>query len=154
MDLSTVQNTLARWWFCYDKADFETWPDLLTSDVAFSCRSDSGNASYEDFIRADVQGRDRVLSWQRDHRINSPFPLRHHGTNVHTIRVAEFEADFMSYLLVTQIVDGKVTNLSSGLCSGTVRLDDGDARLAALHVVLDTEESVILSSRQIEVGSR
>jgi hypothetical protein len=153
MDLSTVQNTIARWWFHYDEADFEVWPDLMTSDVAFTCRSDIGNTSYEEFIRADVRGRSAVLSWQRDHRNNSPFPLRHNGTNVHLTRVSESEADFMSYLFVTQIVDGKVSNLSSGLCSGTVRDEDGVARLAALHVVLDTQESVVLSARPVEVGS-
>jgi hypothetical protein len=153
MDLSTVQNTLACWWFDYDSAAFELWPSLVTDDVVFTCRSDTGNTSYEEFIRANVQGRDNFLAWQRDHRNNSPYPLRHNATNVHLTRATESEADFRSYIFVTQILDGKVSNLSSGPCSGTVRVQDGEPRLAALHVVLDTEDSVVLSTRQVEAGS-
>jgi hypothetical protein len=51
----------------------------------------------------------------------------------------------MSYIFVTHIVNSSVSSLSSGLCSGTVRLEQGCAKLAALHVVLDTQDSVVLS---------
>lgn len=112
MELSTVQGLIARWWFHYDEALFDVWPDLVTNDVTFTCRSDTGATEYEEFIRADVQGRDDFLAWQRDHRSNSPYPLRHNGTNIHITRVTETDADFMSYLFVTQIVGGSVSNLS------------------------------------------
>ena len=153
MDLSTVQNTVACWWYNYDEAAFDVWPTLVTDDIVFTCRSDVGNTSYEEFIRADVRGRGAFLAWQRDHRSNSPYPLRHNGTNVHLTGTTEAGADFMSYIFVTQIVDGKVSNLSSGSCSGTVRIEDDVPRLAALHVVLDTQESVVLSTRQVGVGT-
>ena len=56
MDISTVQSSIACWWFNYDEAAFEVWPNLVTSDVAFTCRSDTGSTPYEEFIRADVRG--------------------------------------------------------------------------------------------------
>ena len=56
------------------------------------------------------------------------------------------EADFASYIFVTQIVDG-VSPLSTAIVNGTVRVEDGALRIAALHVVLDTEDSVVFSQR-------
>ena len=55
----------------------------------------------------------------------------------------------MSYIFVTQIVDSAVSNLSSGPCSGTVRMEQGAAKLSALHVVLDTSHSVVFDTRQV-----
>jgi hypothetical protein len=146
MDTATVQDVIGRWWVSYDAGWFDTWPDLLTSDAVFTCRTDTGATAYEEFVRADLTGRDEVLSWQRAHREASPYPLRHQASNVHATRSGPQEADFLSYLFVTQI-QGGVSNLSSGICSGTVRIEDGAPRLAALHVVLDTEESVVFSER-------
>ena len=153
MDISSVQNLLARWWFSYDEGRFDVWPDLITDDVVFTCRTDTGATEFEDFVRADVRGRDDFLAWQRDHRGNSPYPLRHNGTNVHLTRAGDEQADFMSYLFVTQIVQGAVSNLSSGLCSGTARVEGGAAKLAALHVVLDTADSVVFNTRQVGVAA-
>jgi hypothetical protein len=59
----------------------------------------------------------------------------------------------MSYIFVTQIVDSAVSNLSSGLCSGAVRMESGTAKLSALHVVLDTQNSVVFDSRQVGAGT-
>jgi hypothetical protein len=141
VDLAAVQGLLAGWWFDYDQGNFAVWPDYFTADAHFACRSDSGQAPYEDFIRADVTGRDAVVAWQVDHRRNSPYPLRHNCTNVHVTDARPAEADFRSYLFVTQIVAGAVANVSTGLCVGTVRTEDGSPRLADLHVVLDTTDS-------------
>jgi hypothetical protein len=146
MDLSAVQNLIAGWWFEYDQGNFEVWPDYFTPDAHFSCRSDSGRAHYEDFIRADVTGRDQVLAWQIDHRRNSPYPLRHSATDLHVTAARAAEADFRSYLLVTQIVGGAVSNLSTGICLGTAREDGGSVRLADLRVILDTTDSQVFSA--------
>ena len=141
VDPGVVRNLLTSWWFDYDEGNFDAWPGYFTADAHFSCRSDSGRTEYEEFIRADVSGRDELLAWQEDHRRNSPYPLRHNGTNVHVTEATVDEATFRSYLFVTQIVGGAVSNLSSGICLGRVRHEDGALRIADLRVILDTTDS-------------
>jgi SnoaL-like protein len=142
IDAASLQQLLAAWWCNYDGGRFEALRELLTEDVHFSCRSDSGKTDYEEFIRVDARGRDEVMAWQTEHRRNSPYPLRHNGTNVHLVRTNGAEATFESYIFVTQIVGGKPSNLSSGICRGTVRQEAGTLRICELEVVLDTMESV------------
>ena len=145
VDLSAVQNLVAGWWFDYDQGNFDAWSDYFTADAHFSCRSDSGQTDFEDFIRADVTGREAVVAWQIQHRRDSPYPLRHNGTNVHITTTRGEEADFRSYLFVTQIVGGGVANLASGQCLGTVRVEDGAVRIADLRVILDFTNSELFS---------
>ena len=140
-DLAAVQNLLAGWWFEYDQGNADVWPSYFTSDAHFSCRSDSGQTAFEEFIRADVTGRDELVAWQVVHRRDSPYPLRHNGTNVHLTATRADGADFRSYLFVTQIVGGAVSNVASGLCLGAVREEDGVLRLAELRVILDFTDS-------------
>ncbi|HEX8804642.1 MAG TPA: nuclear transport factor 2 family protein [Acidimicrobiales bacterium] len=142
IDLPAVQGLLASWWFAYDRGDFDAWPDHFTADAHFSCRSDSGETAFEEFIRADVRGRDEVVAWQVEHRRNSPYPLRHMATNVHLTATRAAEVDFASYLFVTQILGQAVSNVSSGVVLGTVRDDEGVPRIADLRVVLDFTDSV------------
>jgi hypothetical protein len=141
-----AQELLGRWWWHYDAGDFDVFPHLLARDVHFTCRTDTGTTAYEDFVRADVCGRDEVVAWQTDHRRNSPYPLRHNASNVHLTAGRDGAADFASYLFVTQSVGGAVTNLSSGLVKGTVCEEDGNLRIAGLHVVLDTQDSQVFAS--------
>lgn len=141
VDPASVQNLIAGWWFDYDQGNFEAWSDYFTTDTHFSCRSDSGRTDFEEFIRADVTGREDVLAWQTQHRKDSPYPLRHNGTNVHISSSRGDEAEFRSYLFVTQIVGGAVANLASGQCVGTVRIEDGTVRIADLRVILDFTNS-------------
>ena len=86
-----MQDLVARWWWNYDEGNFDVLASLLTEDAHFSCRTDSGTTDYEEFVRADVTGRDAVMAWQTDHRLNSPYPLRHNGSNVHVVAEAEKE---------------------------------------------------------------
>ena len=138
-----VQNLLMSWWYDYDQGNFEAWPAYFTADAHFSCRTDSGQTDFEEFVRADVTGRDDVLKWQEDHRRNSPYPLRHNGTNIHVTAASATEAQYRSYLFVTQIVGGAVSNLSSGHVLGSVRVEDGALKLAELRVILDTTDSEV-----------
>jgi hypothetical protein len=146
LDVASVQELVGRWWFDYDEGHFERFPDLLTADVHFTCRTDTGTTDYEEFVRADVRGRDEVVAWQIDHRRHSPYPLRHNGNNIHLVGRREGEVDFASYILVTQIVEG-VAPLSTAIVTGTVRDEDGTLRIAALHVVLDTMQSAAFDDR-------
>ena len=140
-----VQNLIASWWFDYDQGNFEAWPGYFTTDAHFSCRSDSGQTEFEEFVSADIHGHHDVVAWQIDHRKNSPYPLRHNGTNVHVTSTDGDTATFRSYLFVTHIVGGAVAPLASGLCLGTVRLEEGQLLLADLRVVLDFTDSQVFS---------
>ncbi len=140
-----VQNTIAGWWFDYDQGNFDAFPGYFTADAHFSCRSDSGHTAFEAFVTAEVSGRDAVVAWQVDHRSNSPYPLRHNGTNVHLTERGEQGASFRSYIFVTHVAAGAVAPLASGLCLGTVRHEDGSLRLADLRVVLDFTDSRVFS---------
>ena len=146
IDPSAVQDLVGRWWWNYDEGHFDVLRELLTDDAHFTCRTDSGTTDYEEFVRADYSGRDAVMAWQTDHRLHSPYPLRHNGTNVHVVDQAGDEATFASYLFVSQIVGG-VAPLSTAIVQGRVRAEAGSLRLAALHVVLDTTDSVVFADR-------
>jgi hypothetical protein len=144
---AAIQNLVSRWWWNYDQGNFDVLASLLASDMHFSCRTDTGTTDYEEFVRADITGRDAVMEWQTDHRINSPYPLRHNAANIHVVEQRDDESTFASYIFVTQIVDGAVANLSSAIVNGGVRIEDDALKLARLEVVLDTMESVTFRDR-------
>jgi hypothetical protein len=146
MEPAQVQDLVARWWWNYDEGNFDVLASLLTEDAHFSCRTDSGTTDYEEFVRADVTGRDAVMGWQTVHRLNSPYPLRHNGSNVHVVAENGEEASFRSYILVTAIEGGVVVQ-STALVSGRLRQDGETLLLAELEVVLDTKESVLFRDR-------
>jgi hypothetical protein len=144
-----VQQLVAHWWFAYDNALFDEWNGLWSRDAHFSCRSDTGRTAFEEFVTADAQGFDAVIAWQTDHRIHSPHPLRHGGENVHVLNATDSAADFRSYIRVSQIVEGKVAPLSTGIVHGSVVIEDGALRLSDLNVVLDTEDSTVLAGKDL-----
>jgi hypothetical protein len=146
IEAAAVQDLVARWWWNYDEGNFDVLASLLTEDAHFSCRTDSGTTDYEEFVRVDVTGRDAVMAWQTDHRLNSPYPLRHNGTNVHIVEQRDDEATFSSYIFVSQIAGG-VSPLSTAIVNGRVRRQGDALRLAKLEVVLDTRESVLFRDR-------
>ena len=143
---AAVQDLVARWWWNYDEGNFDVLTSLLTDDVHFSCRTDSGTTDYEEFVRADYTGRDAVMAWQTDHRLHSPYPLRHNGTNVHITEQRGDEASFSSYIFVSQIVGG-VSPLSTAIVNGRVRRQGEALLLAELEVVLDTTDSIPFNQR-------
>lgn len=136
-----VTSLVYGWWFDYDQGDFEAWPAYFTQDAHFTCRTDTGATAFEEFVRADVRGRAHVLAWQEDHRRHSPYPLRHNGTNVHIANADADGVDFRSYIFVTQIAGGAVSNLSTGRVTGRICREDQVLGFASLHVVLDTLDS-------------
>jgi len=144
-----AQQLISKWWFAYDNALFDEWPAMWTSDAHFSCRSDTGQTAFEEFVTADARGREAVLAWQTDHRLHSPHPLRHGGENVHIVDATESRAGFRSYIRVSQIVDGAVSHLSTGIVHGALAVEDGVLKIADLNVVLDTEDSSVLAEKQV-----
>ena len=146
--VAEVHELVGRWWFSYDAADFDELRRLLTDDATFRCRTDTGNADWEEFVRADLTGADQVMAWMSEHRLGSPDPLRHNATNIHLTERADDAASFESYISVTQIVAGMPSPLSSGIVRGSVRAAGDELRIADLQLILDTLESVPLSDRQ------
>ena len=145
ISIGEVQGLVSAWWFDYDQADFDAWPSYFTTDAHFSCRSDSRATPFEEFVTADVRGRDAVVAWNMQHRNESPYPLRHNGTNVHVVFSDQHQCTFRSYVLVTQIVGMGVSPLASGVVVGAARLEDGRLRFAEMEVVLDFTDSQVLS---------
>ena len=144
-----LQQFLSHWWYAYDNAIYEEWPAMFTEDAHFVCRTDTGRTDFEEFVRADVSGRDEVLAWQRTHRMGSPSPLRHCAENVHITSSEGDEAEFRSYIWVTQIVGGAPSPLSTARVTGRVRSEGGVLGFVELVVVLDTEDSTVLGDRRI-----
>jgi hypothetical protein len=147
IDVAEVNELLGRWWFNYDQGHFDVMASLLTDDVHFSCRTSSGTTAFEEFVRSDNRGRDEVMAWQREHRLDSPHPLRHMGLNVHITGQRGDDVTFASYIFVTQIVGGAVTNLSTAIVNGAARREGDALRLSEVEVILDTDESVPLRTR-------
>jgi hypothetical protein len=81
------------------------------------------------------------MAWKKEHRRNSPYPLRHHAANVHVVAERGNEIDLESYLFVTQIVDRRPSPLSSGLVHWTLVRTDAGYRVRRQETVLDSIES-------------
>jgi hypothetical protein len=86
------------------------------------------------------------VAWNVEHREQSPYPLRHNGTNIHLIGTEEGDSRFRSYIFVTQIVGGGVAPLATGICLGSVRHEENRWRLSDLRLMLDFADSQVFSS--------
>jgi hypothetical protein len=146
IDPAAVADLLGRWWFNYDEGNFDVLAALLTEDAHFTCRTDTDTVEWAAFARADVSGRDTVMRWQTEHRRHSPYPLRHHGTNVHIVEQHETEATFASYIHVTQITNESPVAIPGGIVSGAVRQEPAGLRVSALDVILDTMTSDVFAN--------
>jgi len=145
VDLTDAAQLLARWWWAYDAGEFDEMTELLDEDVHFQCRTDTGTTSFEEFVRAEGRGREKVMRWQTQHRLDSPYPLRHNITNFHLVGGDGDEVRFRHYLSVTQVKDVFPTPVPGGVVEGAVRLQSNGALvLSDLVVVLDTMDSVTL----------
>ena len=146
-------DTLNRWYVNYDEGRFDVLEQLVTDDADFSSRSDTGKHPLEASFRCHVVGRGAALAWTREHRLKSPYPLRHNIMNAYLAATRADEIDLEAYMFVTTIVDGRPYPMSSGLCRVTVRSSGDEYRLAAKHVVLDTLLSVPFRELKREVRS-
>lgn len=140
-DRFAAHELINRWWLNYDEGNLSLLESLLTDDCHMTSSTELGTHPYEEFIRSDNRGKATVMAWTKDHRRQSPYPLRHHAANVHVVTERGDELDVESYLFVTQIIDRQPSTLSSGLVHWTlVRAEDG-YRVREQHVVLDSIES-------------
>jgi hypothetical protein len=147
---AAVQDLMGAWWFEYDEGHFDALAAMLTEDCHFTVRTDTDTVAWAEFARADVRGRDEVMAWQTQHRLASPYPLRHHGSNLHITDNGDREASFASYIDVTHVVEEMPALIPGGIVRGVVRADPDRLRLAELHVVLDTMTSRSLAEVRAE----
>jgi len=145
--VADAQELLSRWWYLYDEGHMEELAALFTADAVFRCRSDSGESEYEEFVRAELSGRDEVMAWQVQHRADSPYPLRHHGSNFHVTARSGDSVDFRSYIFVTQVESVVPVGVSSAVVEGTIRREGGELRLSRMELVLDMTTSVAFKDR-------
>jgi len=148
MDAFRAVDALHRWYVNYDEGRLDTLGSMLTDDVEFTGRSDTGNHPLEASIRCDAVGREAVLKWTFEHRLASPYPLRHNIANPYVTAIRPHEVDLEAYMFVTTVVDGRPAPASSVLCRATVREVGAEYRIARKHVVVDTRASVPFAEHQ------
>jgi hypothetical protein len=143
-----ITELLAHYWHRYDDGRIAELGPLLTEDATFRTRTDTGTTDWEEFVRADVRGRDEIVGWQEPHRQASPHPLRHMTMNVAVEATDGDSADFVSYLLVTQVVGGSPATIPGGVLKGTARRTDDGLQLSHFELILDTQDSIPLQDRR------
>jgi hypothetical protein len=85
------------------------------------------------------------MEWLSEHREQSPYPLRHHATNVHRTGTDGELTRARFYILVNQIVNYVPFAVSSGVANIAVRRGAKGLEFTEMDIVLDTIYSVPLS---------
>ncbi len=143
--LSELQEFIAGFWHLYDEARYEDLATTYAEDVHYVTRSDSGVSPFEELMSPEIRGRDAVMTWLIEHRNQSPYPLRHHATNVHRTGSDGVATKARFYILVNQIANFVPFAVSSGVVDVCVRREASGLVFTDMEVVLDTQNSVPLS---------
>lgn len=93
----------------------------------------------------ELNGRDAVIQWLSQHRMQSPYPLRHHATNIHRVGADGDVTRARFYILVNQIANFVPFAVSSGVVNVAVRRGDDGLQFSEMDVVLDATNSVLLA---------
>jgi SnoaL-like domain len=149
--LAELQEFIAGFWYHYDEADYDELAVCYAEDVRYLTRSDSGASPFEELMSPELHGRDAVVGWLSEHREQSPYPLRHHCTNVHRTAIDGDITRARFYILVNQIANFVPFAVSSGVVSVGIRRDAAGLVFTEMEVVLDTQNSVLLS--ELTAGS-
>ena len=146
ISLSELQEFVAEFWYHYDEGHYDELAARLADDVHYASRTDIGAAEFEEFVRADLHGRDETLAWLAEHRNGSPYPLRHNGTNIFRTGNDGAVTTFRSYIFVTQVTNGVPFAVSSAIVEGGVKRGPRGLVFTSMTVILDTRESAPFSS--------
>ncbi len=149
--LSELQEFIARFWYDYDEAHYDELAASYAEDVHYLTRSDSGASPFEELMSPELHGRDAVLEWMSEHRKQSPYPLRHHATNVHRTGTDGEVTSARFYIFVNQIANFVPFAVSSGVVNVGVRRGADGLEFTEMTVILDTTNSVLLS--ELTAGS-
>jgi SnoaL-like protein len=143
--LPELQEFIAGFWYHYDEAHYDELAASYAEDVHYLTRSDSGASPFEDLMSPELHGRDAVMEWLSEHRKQSPYPLRHHATNVHRTGTEGDVTRARFYILVNQIANFVPFAVSSGVVNVGVRREATGLVFTEMDVVLDATNSVLLS---------
>lgn len=154
--LPELQEFIASFWYHYDEAHYDELAHSYAEDVRYLTRSDSGASPFEELMSPQLQGRDAVMEWLSQHRKESPYPLRHHASNLHRTGVDGSDdrvtrARF--YIFVHQIANFVPFAVSSGVVNVGVRRGANGLEVTEMDVVLDATNSVLLSELHAESGA-
>lgn len=154
--LPELQEFIASFWYHYDEAHYGELAASYAEDVRYLTRSDSGASPFEELMSPELQGRDAVMEWLSEHREQSPYPLRHHATNVH--RTGSDGSDDGAtrarfYIFVNQIANFVPFAVSSGTVNVGVKRGANGLEFTEMDVVLDATNSVLLSQLHAESGA-
>jgi hypothetical protein len=143
--LPELQEFIAGFWYRYDEAHYAELAQRYAEDVRYVTRSDSGASPFEELMSPELRGRDAVMGWLSDHRKQSPYPLRHHATNVHRTGTDGEVTRARFYLFVNQIANFVPLAVSSGVANVGVRRGANGLEFTDMDIVLDTTNSTLLS---------
>lgn len=143
--LPELQEFIAGFWYHYDEAHYDELAASYAEDVHYISRSDSGASPFEELMSPEMRGRDTVIEWLAEHRKLSPYPLRHHATNVHRTGIDGDVTNARFYILVNQIANFIPFAVSSGVANVGVRRGPDGLEFTKMEVILDTTNSVLLS---------
>jgi hypothetical protein len=149
--LPELQEFIGNFWYHYDEAHYDELAASYADDVHYVTRSDSGASPFEELMSPELRGRDAVMEWLSDHRKQSPYPLRHHATNVHRTGTDGDVTRARFYILVNQIANFVPFAVSSGVVNVGVRRATAGLVFTEMDVVLDATDSVLLS--ELAAGS-
>jgi hypothetical protein len=151
--LSELQEFIAGFWYHYDEAHYDELAAGCAEDVHYVTRSDTGASPFEHLMSPELHGRDAVMKWLTDHREQSPYPLRHHATNVHRTGTDGEVIEARFYIFVNQIANFVPFAVSSGVVNVGVRREASGLVFSKMDVVLDTLNSVLLSELHADTAA-
>lgn len=153
--LPELQEFIASFWYHYDEAHYAELAARFADNIRYMSRSDSGASPFEELMSPELQGRDAVMNWLSEHREQSPYPLRHHATNVHRIGGDAETTRARFYIFVNQIANFVPFAVSSGVAEVAVRRGSHGLEFTEMDVILDTTNSAPLTELHAEttVGS-
>lgn len=153
ISLSEVQEFIAGFWYHYDQGAFDELAVRIGDEMEYLSRSDSGNCPFEELLAAELHGGAETLAWLTTHRLENPYPLRHHATNLYRtgfdtgpdgdVTTARF------YLYVNQVTNNVPFDVSSGVVDVGIRRGERGLVFTSMSVVLDAEDSVTLAEYNI-----
>ncbi|SPM27088.1 nuclear transport factor 2 family protein [Mycobacterium terramassiliense] len=149
--LPELQEFIAGFWYDYDEAHYDEMAAAYAEDVHYITRSDSGASPFEDLMSPELKDRDAVMEWLSEHRKQSPYPLRHHATNLHRTGTEGDVTRARFYILVNQIANFVPFAVSSGVVNVGVRRGANGLEFTEMDVVLDATNSMLLS--ELAAGS-
>ncbi len=151
--LSELQEFIAGFWYHYDEAHYDELAARYADDVHYVSRSDSGASPFEELMSPELHGRDAVMEWLSEHRNQSPYPLRHHASNVHRIGTDGEVTRVRFYIFVNQIAQFVPFAVSSGVTEVGVRRGANGLEFTEMNVILDTTNSMLLSELSADSAS-